>query len=235
MGLAVVLAGIAYVGLCAVGLTYVYRFVVAKSKRRIVGAFLALGLGLALLLLPNDAWKGIPASFAMPQLCARDAGWKILKVIPEVDGLMYLSYDKDGNLPVEGQGSPGEYWLKASGYDFVEWKDRASTWRLEFRNPKPVRVTTQRARYAQTSRHKNVSQNIFENEYLVTDLATGEVLAYFRSVWYSSGLHSPSAIGWGALLPQALFFSALPLPSVECRVEQKGDLIRDTLRPKAKK
>jgi hypothetical protein len=207
-----------------------HRLTLKTSRRKAIAVPVSFVLASAFVLLPNDAWKRIPAWSALPDLCKRDAGLKIFKSISNVGGVLQVSYREDGDLPLSRQGGPGIHWLRHVGYDFVEWIDKGGTWRLNAdaqSDDKAYSIDTPTARYIVQSRSEYLPRYIYMHETVIKDRATNEVLATWRSYLHPTyGVAPSSLFGWLALPIQLL----VPIP--ECKVPQFGSLIEDTLRPK---
>jgi hypothetical protein len=231
MGTVFVLGVIAgYVALLVASGWLLYRLIRKASLSKAIAVPVLFVLALSFVLLPNDAWKRIPAWTVLPDWCKKDAGPKIFRSISDVTGVLYISYRDNGDLPSSRQGGPGIHWLQRTGYDFVEWTDKGGTWHLNANaqsNDKAYSIDTPTARYVIQSRSERLPRYVHMYETLIKDRATGEVLAASHSYLHpTSGVAPRSIFGWLALPTQIV----IPIP--DCKTPSSGSLIEDTLQPK---
>ncbi len=160
-----------------------------------------------LFLLPWS--EEISIAYNFDQQCKKDAGEFVYRTM-EVEGFF------------DGTGGWDEKRLLASGYKFVESRDRSGIWRHE-RNGNDVRsakidAASARYHYKLTANHSSISHKINKWEIAVIDSQSGETLGritdYSRAAYsLFISIASPDMTCREANGPQANFFKRVLIPT----------------------
>jgi hypothetical protein len=128
---------------------------------------------LAALLIPTaDAVYG---RYKLKQMCAAEAGLKVYRVAHGVEGFMRDSAD--------------EYWIKKYGYQFTEGKNSPNYYRFSKQNGQIIREdnVTPKSKYRLRKNDYGERDMYLHNQYLIEDIATGEILATDTQFTFNGG------------------------------------------------
>ena len=165
IGLSILLAVAAYIWLA--------RFVAKRIENR-AAKYLVIAL---FVLVPT--WDIIPGKIYFNNMCEKEAGLKVYKVVERVEGFRYE----------QGVGGLLRQAIEEYGYKYVEIRDGKQFYRYTLNSNGHVvkqEISEPSARYAVGAERTLLSWNVERNEEFIFDVQTQEKLA-IRTTFFRGG------------------------------------------------
>lgn len=170
-------------GLLVLFLLGLYVWGAYKVVRRVRSVWGKVLLVLVLILIPTaDAVYG---RYELKQMCAKDGGVKINRVVSNVDGFMDTTASRITATSTETE------WLTKYGFEFIESKAEGGLVDRVTRQPDGKLIEEKevqpRSRFIFDAPYGEIKRGFGYNEYRVIDSANKEILALSRNITYRGG------------------------------------------------